>query len=316
MTSAERIEEFATLFDIHYLPQGLCLYRSLLNHGRPFRLWILCLDEEVEQALRRLNLSHIRLISLLQAETPALQRVKRERNKAEFCWTVTPFLPEFVLQRIPDLERVTYLDADLFFFRSPRILMKEFEKSEKHVLITEHAFAPEYSGNIRFGRFCVQFITFRNTEHGRRVLRWWQDRCLEWCYAREEDGKFGDQKYLDDWPERFSDEVHVLAQSDNTLAPWNVAYTSRKLGHARPIFFHFHGLRLFRSHWLCLFSGYCIGHDNSWIYRAYIAVFRQALQDMDRVGARRAPLPFSDGLLFWLRRLHWFFVGRLRVTWV
>jgi len=116
MTSAERIEEFATLFDIHYLPQGLCLYRSLLNHGRPFRLWILCLDEEVEHALRRLNLSHIRLISLLQAETPALQQVKRERNKAEFCWTVTPFLPEFVLQRIPDLERVTYLDADLFFF--------------------------------------------------------------------------------------------------------------------------------------------------------------------------------------------------------
>jgi hypothetical protein len=316
MISAERIEEFATLFDIHYLPQGLCLYRSLLEHGQPFRLWILCLDDEVEEALRRLNLLHIRLISLAQAETPALRQVKRDRNRAEFCWTLTPFLPEFVLQRMPDAERVTYLDADLFFFQTPQILMEEFEKSDKHVLITEHAFAPEYSRNIRFGRFCVQFITFRNTEPGWRVLRWWQDRCLEWCYAREEDGKFGDQKYLDDWPERFSDEVHVLAQTDKTLAPWNVAYTSRKLGRARPIFYHFHDLRLFQPHWLCLFSGYYIGPDNGWIYEAYVAVFRKVLDDMHRVSARRAPLLLPGGLPLWLRRLNWWFVGRFRFTWV
>src|SRR5438067_2358097 len=107
MSFDEKVEQFATLFDIHYLPHGLCLHRSLLEHGQPFRLWVLCLDGEVELALRRLNLPHVTLISLAQAETQALRQVKPGRNTAEYCWTLTPFLPECVLQRMPQLERVT-----------------------------------------------------------------------------------------------------------------------------------------------------------------------------------------------------------------
>lgn len=308
----ESVEQFATLFDIHYLPQGMCLHRSLLEHGRPFRLWILCLDEEVEGALRRLCLPHVTLIPLAELETEALRRVKSDRGLGEYCWTLTPFLPEFVFLRMPEILRVTYLDADLFFFDSPRLLIEEFAKSGKHVLITEHAYAPEYRSSIRFGRFCVQFMTFRNTEPGRRVLRWWQERCLEWCFAREEDGKFGDQKYLDDWPERFSGEVHVLTQIEKALAPWNIAHISRTTGPVRPVFFHFHSFRLYKPHRIRLFSTFFIGSDNMWIYNIYIDTFRMVLEKMDAVGIRRAPLPLPKEPLFWLRRPKWLLEGRLR----
>src|SRR5258706_1290303 len=244
MSSADAAEHFVTLFDSHYLLQGICLYRSLEQTAAPFHLWIVAMDEGCEDALRKLGLAHATILPLKSVENERLLSIKGDRSIGEYCWTLTPFLPDFVFSRAPAVTRVTYLDADLYFFEHWAALLAEFERSGKHVLITEHAFAPEYAEKEKYGRFCVQFMLFRNSEAGLRVLRWWQDRCLEWCYAREEDGKFGDQKYLDDWPARFSAEVHVLEQRERTVAPWNVAYLSRTGGAVRPVFYHFHSLKI------------------------------------------------------------------------
>ena len=312
MSSSSGVEQFATLFDSHYLPHGLCLHRSLAERAQPFHLWVLCVDEASEQALRRLQLPHVTLLPLQEVETVALRTIKADRTVAEYCWTLTPFLPEWVLERVPDAARVTYLDADLFFFDSPAALLDELTASGKHVLITEHAYAPEYRESIRFGRFCVQFVTFRNTEPAQRVLRWWQERCLEWCFAREEDGKFGDQKYLDAWPELFSEAVHVLGQTERTLAPWNVFHTSRVRGQVSPVFYHFHSLRLYRPDRARLFSTYYIGGRNMWIYDAYLEAFRDALARMRAAGIAPRPLPLPREPLHWLRRPKWWLEGRLR----
>ncbi len=60
-------------------------------------------------------------------------------------------------------------------------------------------------------------MTFKRND-GELVRSWWEERCLEWCYARFEDGKFGDQKYLDDWTSRFNKQVHVLKNKELMLA--------------------------------------------------------------------------------------------------
>ena len=84
------------------------------------------------------------------------------------------------------------------------------------------------------------------------ALGWWHDRCIEWCYQRFEDGRFGDQKYLDDWPTRF-EGVHVLEHPGGGLAPWNIS--AHRLGESEGsvlvdgqplIFFHHHALHLFQ----------------------------------------------------------------------
>ena len=143
------------------------------------------------------------------------------------------------------------------------------------VLITEHRYTPQYDKSKLSGKYCVQFMYFDNTENGKKVLNWWRARCLEWCFNRHEDGKFGDQKYLDDWLTRF-EGVHSLRHLGGGLAPWNVqqfdfqqvgnvisgklkskkgvprfsgcqkvSYTEGSLFEA--VFFHFHGVKLFEQ---------------------------------------------------------------------
>lgn len=264
------VEHFATLFDSKFLPIGMALHGSLMAHAQPFHLWILCMDEEVEKQLKLISLTNVTLIPLKEIETQELLAVKSKRTLGEYCWTVTPFTPQAVFDRYPRVERVTYLDADMFFFNDPRILLSELDQSGKHILITEHAYDPKYDQTLRSGRFCVQFITFRRTQQAAKVMKWWQDRCLEWCFARVEDGKFGDQKYLDSWPGLFGDVVHIVQQVEQTLAPWNVLFFEKKIGTINPVFYHFHALRIVSQNKVRLWLGYKIGKQGLGLYDDYL----------------------------------------------
>lgn len=276
MNSTE-IEHYCTLFDSVFLPQGLCLYESLCRHAQPFRLWVLCMDERVERGLQALNLPNLSAIPLRDFEDVRLLAVKPSRSRGEYCWTLTPFIFDAVLRRAPEAARVTYLDADLYFFSPPMALHEEFRTSGKDVLLTEHAYAPEYDQSKKSGRFCVQFLTFRATPGAERVRKWWQDRCLEWCYARFEDGKFGDQKYLDAWPKMFDNEIHIVRQSNLTMAPWNAKHLMKQ-GYGTPVFYHFHGLRrITRFQWM-LYLIYEPGGQARKLYDEYCESLSRSLR--------------------------------------
>jgi hypothetical protein len=186
--------------------------------GRDFHLYIFAFDESSLNVLRRLNLSSATVISLKEFEDEDLLRVKPSRTVAEYCWTATSSTILYVLQHY-NVESCTYLDADMMFFDSPRLLFDELGKDS--IIITEHRYSPQYDKEAKSGKYCVQFVTFKNDEQGRTALAWWRERCLEWCYNRFEDGKFGDQKYLDDWTTRFHG-VHELQHRGGGMAAWNV----------------------------------------------------------------------------------------------
>ncbi len=245
--------EFITLFDVHYLSRGIALHRSLEAAAGAFRLRAVCMDEETEQALRRLDLANLVVVPLAEVERHdrALRGVKRDRTQVEYCWTATPAVCLYALETEPGLSEITYLDADLMFFSDPQPLFDEL--GDDAVLIVPHRYTDEH-GHMEqtSGIYNVEWLTFRRDDDGLAVLHWWHDRCIEWCYARYEDGKMGDQKYLDDWPDRFS-RVHVLKHPGGGLAPWNV--TNYELGEedgvptvdGRPlVFYHHHSLRLYR----------------------------------------------------------------------
>ena len=95
------MEHFVTLFDSFFLPQGLSLFESLQQHCSDFTLWVLCLDYEVEQALLKLNLPNLRLLSLSDLETTHLRGLRQQRTRAEYCWTLTPWSIHWVFCQFP-----------------------------------------------------------------------------------------------------------------------------------------------------------------------------------------------------------------------
>ncbi|WP_052128461.1 hypothetical protein [Neosynechococcus sphagnicola] len=237
---------FCTYFDHRYLPRGLALYQSLERYCSAFKLWVLCLSDRCYELLMDLNLPHLQAIALtaLEAENPALVTVKPTRSPVEYYFTCTPCLPLFVLKHHPEVDLITYLDADLFFFADPAPLYTEM--GSHSIALIEHRFPETLRHLEQFGRFNVGWLSFRRDRSGLDCLQWWRDRCLEWCYDRLEADKFADQKYLDHWPTQFPGVV-VLQHKGANLATWNLAnYRIHRQDRTlwvddHPlIFFHFH----------------------------------------------------------------------------
>jgi hypothetical protein len=272
-----QLEHYVTLFDSAFLPQGLALHSSMRRNAGEFTLWILCMDDEVKTKLDSLEISTIRTIAVREIETPELLAVKPGRNRAEYCWTLTPFTPKIVFDRDPEVQRVTYVDSDVFLLKSPRPIFEEFETSGKAVMITDHGYDPEYDESATSGQYCVQFMIFTR-DASEPVRQWWQDRCIEWCFDRSEDGKLGDQKYLDDWPTRFAKQVHVLAQLDLLLAPWN----ARRFPYSRAIAWHFHGFRLLANNRILLHRAYQVPQVVDRM--VYLPYMREIKNSLDIIG--------------------------------
>jgi len=240
---------FCTYFDHHYLPRGLALYQSLRRHCPSFELWVLCMDRLSYDVLSQLGLSDVHLISLEDVEKgdEALLRAKQNRSMIEYYFTCTPSLPLYILHHYPEVEMITYLDSDLFFFDDPAPIYTEI--ADHSIAIIGHRFSPALRDLERTGIYNVGWLSFRRDERALACLRWWRDRCIEWCYDRCEDGRFADQKYLDHWPSLFQGVV-VLDHKGANLGPWNLAnYRIHEdengiwVDEQPLIFFHFHGLK-------------------------------------------------------------------------
>lgn len=231
---------FCTLFDSYYIHKGIALYLSLEKVTQDFHLYVMAFDKDSYEKLKSIGFKNMTVELLDDFETPELLAVKPTRNKAEYCWTCGPSVIHHFMMKY-SLPELTYLDADLYFLNDPQVVFDEIGANS--VAITE-----QYINYSEGGKYCVQFMYFRNDKDGIGCLEWWRDRCIEWCYSRYEDGKMGDQKYLEQFEVLFNN-VYVV-QNRGLLAPWNTKlyeYTNTSVlydGKEYPfVFFHMHGTR-------------------------------------------------------------------------
>lgn len=290
---------FCTLFDSYYLDKGLALYRSLEECAREFRLYIFCFDDKSFQVLKGMGLKHAVLTHHSEIEDEGLLKLKQERSKAEYCWTCTPVIIEYVLKHYKEPD-CTYIDADLFFFQAPEILFDEIKGAGANVVVTEHRFKNNWNGRRlckRSGRYCVEFNYFDQSENAWEALTWWKEKCFEWCYHLYEPERMGDQKYLEKFPVLFHG-VHELEHLGGGVAPWNLGQyilageekgkpvlKDKKTGKEFPlIFYHFQNIRYLSEDVVNISSGTHSRKTKDAIYRPYLAVIEQSRQQLKKHG--------------------------------
>jgi hypothetical protein len=239
------------------MTRGMAMYRSLeKNSSVPILLYVLLMDEESYRALSAVKCENIILIHLendfLNDE---LRTARSNRTWSEFCWACSSFLVKYIFNQ-PDTDQITYLDADIYFFNDPEKIFLEFDAS-KTALITEHYYHDDHDQSATNGFFCVQFVTINNNIEGKKLVDDWYLKCLANTSSDVAKGVFGDQKYLDEWPNDFQGIV-ITKNRGVGLAPWNLErfkvfsqngplLVSEGKKFYEVIFYHFHGLKIYES---------------------------------------------------------------------
>lgn len=274
------------------------MIRSLARFCPRMKIYVLCMDEQTKVILERLKMPFVHCVSLTEVETEELLKAKTDRGVAEYCWTLSSCFTWHVMQNHSEIDFITYVDADLLFYSDVEPLFDEI--GDASIAIIEHRFTPRLQDREVNGRFCVEWNSFRRDEQGLACLSRWREQCIEWCYYRLEDGKMGDQKYLDEWPDRYS-KCHILMHPGAGIAPWNYSqYRFAKtvdenitVEDAPLIFYHFHQFQLLENGQFDRLSTFYTSEcaEPNGVYDVYEAELKNCLADV------RAFMPdFKGGL--------------------
>lgn len=230
--------KYCLYLNIDYLHYYRAVRASLLQYTNAENIWTLALDDETYKVLKNLK----NVISFSIVENDNLRKAEPTRTRKEYIWTIKASWILWLLKNV-DIDGVTYLDVDMYFFGSPDRLNSEIQKHS--VAITPHRFAAQHQHFVQNGIFNIGYVYFKNDTTGIAACERWATRCINWCYHRHEDNKFTEQRYLDTWPEDWG--AYIIEHPGVNLAPWNQIQYQYALKDGQVfvagyplVFYHFH----------------------------------------------------------------------------
>jgi hypothetical protein len=244
------VKTFVTYCTRDYILHALTSLESALEMHADSKANLICVDYIQDLLHRKIKVhERIQLISL--NEFPKTAKLYSEflqsRTKFESLISIKPELILELCKSTPENEFVIYHDTDVIFFSS----LDEYSgfKSYHSVYFFEHLYSSEKE-NYPYGKYNAGLLVLRNDILTRKFLENWSRKCNEWCFLRVENGRYADQKYL----EEFINHDHVSAEICKAINLGMHYFDSgskvRKMQHRifidnqALICFHFHGFKV------------------------------------------------------------------------
>ncbi len=243
-----------TLCSNNYLAQAKTLGDSIAEHN-PGTRFIIGLVDKRDPEIDYDFFSPFELISFDQLGFPVIDDMLSRYDIIEFNTGVKPFYIEYLFDHFPEVEKLYYIDPDIYFYESLDELDGLLDKHDivltPHLTVAPATVTTDELVAMRHGHFNLGFLGLRRSRNSVEFLTWWQERLKNHCVIDKGRGLFVDQKWVDLAPLYF-DGIYNFKHQGYNMAWWNTSerdlledggkyFVNTK---AQPlVFFHFSGFK-------------------------------------------------------------------------
>lgn len=214
-----------TIVSPNYLPYARTLAGSY-RAQHPDQAFFVLIVADLADRTPFLSEPDMTPILLQEIEVPDLRAVAMKYDILELNTNVKPTFLKYLLNTQP-LDALVYLDPDIFVYKSLDPVFASISTGASAVL-TPHMTQPVFDGKspaeqdlLYNGTYNLGFIAVGSGRESRRLLDWWETRCLQLGFSEGRTGLFVDQKWINLAPGLF-EGVEISRDAGLNMAYWNL----------------------------------------------------------------------------------------------
>lgn len=211
---------FCTITTYSHFYKTLALNKSLQELGHAVTLHVLCIDNNQPLNEKGVEWHSLNEVTASGVGKHIVEKYKDSKDKTR--WSLKPVFLHYLLSE-KKIEKIAYVDNDIFFFSDYSFLFDDLEKHS--FLLTPHHYKSNpqqeqnwLEANFRVGLYNAGFVGVNKSALPH--LQWWAQCCLYRCEKNPMRGMFDDQKYLDLIPVLCAD-TKILQHKGCNVADWN-----------------------------------------------------------------------------------------------
>lgn len=242
-----------TICSVSHLGQAKTMVDSFKEHNPDYQVKIGIADK-IAGRIDESQFTDYELFEISELGISGFDDLIEKFSVFELCCVIRPHLCKYLLEANPEVEKLLFVDSDIYFFNAVTQVDDALEKHD--ILLTPHTFTPFpddglYPKEVSFnnaGLYNTGFFAVKRSTSTDNFLNWWQERLSEYGFVNFMDGMFVDQLWANFVP-LFFENVLVSKNLGLNVGYWNLHERSIRLHQESLIvneefplvFFHFSG---------------------------------------------------------------------------